>query len=91
MNLHLKAKEGTQELVEKITAFCQRTNTVYQVEDYKYFIHISVDTSLNSKLSAIFQESSYDTGDYAVRLFSRCDYLDEIVISLEFIDCLFSL
>lgn len=91
MKLHLKAKEGTQELVEKIEAFCQRTNTFYQVEDYKYFLHMFVDTSLNSTLSAIFLESNYDRGDYAVKLYSCGDYADEIIISLEFIDCLFSL
>ena len=94
MNLHLKVKTGTLEIVEKIKKLCEDTETAYRVEDYKYFVVCEVNTENTSRLSAIVH-TKYDWDGMREHLnlciYVRDDRSHEVCFSVDYIDALFDL
>ena len=90
MTLHLRVLEGEeQKIITDLIALCGAENV--ELDYYKVFIEVKIDTTFRSDYMALFSEKHYLAGDYRVCICKRDNQDEEVDIPLKLIDCIYSL
>lgn len=82
MKVHLKVKEGIDDLIVDLQVLCG-DKMKYNI--YSSMIELEIDTSYEADLGCIFSEKHYDNNDYRLCVYKRSEHSKEVNIPLDYI------